>query len=169
MADLTFRTMTDEDRDEVARVGYISWLDNRHYPEWFDPAVEARAENWLKEFVKNPKCDLVVCRTENRVVGWGARDSYDEPGNATHPWDYISDLWIDPAFQGRGIGTSILGELINRMRADNLAKARIEVAQANLRAIDLYIRQGFRETWRGVKMSETLGLPLPRMLLEKPI
>ena len=56
-----------------------------------------------------------------------------------------------------------------RMRAEGLKRAQIEVAQANLRALDLYVRQGFRETWRGVKMSETLGLPLPRILLERPL
>ncbi|RYD17322.1 MAG: GNAT family N-acetyltransferase, partial [Verrucomicrobiaceae bacterium] len=71
--------------------------------------------------------------------------------------------------QGRGMGSAILNALMDRMRAEGLPRARIEVAQANLRAIDLYVRQGFRETWRGVKMSETLGLPLPRILLEKTL
>lgn len=169
MAELTFRTMADEDRDGVARVGYISWLENRHYPEWLDAQIEARVEAFLKEFVKAPKCDVIVCVANGQVIGWGARDSLEEPGNTALPWDYISDLWIDPKWQGKGIGSTLLNQLIERMRADRFDKARIEVAQANLRAIDLYIRQGFRETWRGVRMSETLGLPLPRILLEKPI
>jgi ribosomal-protein-alanine N-acetyltransferase len=169
MTNLTYRTMTEEDQDGVARVGYVSWLDNRHYPEWFDPAVEARAENWLKSFVQNPKCDVVVCLADRMVIGWGARDSHDEPGIAGRPRDYISDLWIDPHWQGRGVGTALLTNLVDRMQAEGLAVAKIEVAQANLRAIDLYVRQGFRETWRGVRMSETLGLPLPRILLEKQI
>lgn len=169
MGELTFRTMTDGDRDGVARVGYISWLENRHYPEWLDARIEARVEAFLKEFVKAPKCDVIVCVADGEVIGWGARDSLEEPGNAALPWDYISDLWIDPKWQGKGIGSTLLNQLIERMRADRFDKARIEVAQANLRAIDLYIRQGFRETWRGVRMSETLGLPLPRILLEKPI
>ena len=167
MTPFLFRTMREEDRDGVASVGFGSWLANRHYPEWLDPAVEARAEAWLREFVKAPKCDIVVCLANEAVVGWGARDSLEEPGNTSQPWNYISDLWIDPQWQGQGIGTRLLAELIDRMRAERFDKARIEVAQANLRAIDLYIRQGFRETWRGVRMSETLGLPLPRILLEK--
>jgi ribosomal-protein-alanine N-acetyltransferase len=102
------------------------------------------------------------------VAGWGARDNYDAAGSGGE-LDYISDLWVDPNTQGKGIGSALLNELMDRMRADGLTRARIEVAQANLRAIDLYVRQGFRETWRGVKMSETLGLPLPRILLERPI
>ncbi|MGV3551847.1 GNAT family N-acetyltransferase [Rhizobium sp.] len=163
-----FRTMTDADRTGVADIGYSSWLANRHYQEWFDPAVEAQVKSWLRDWVKNPKCDVVVCVIDDVVAGWGARDNYENAG-AGGALDYISDLWVDPETQGRGIGSSILNELMDRMRAEGHKRARIEVAQANLRAIDLYVRQGFRETWRGVKMSETLGLPLPRILLERPI
>lgn len=168
MTERLFRTMTDADRTGVADIGYSSWLANRLYQEWFDPAVEERARSWLQEWVKDPKCDVVVCIADGEVIGWGARDNYETPGGGA-PLDYISDLWVSPDAQGRGIGSALLNELIARMRAEGLARARIEVAQANLRAIDLYVRQGFRETWRGVKMSETLGLPLPRILLEKPL
>jgi ribosomal-protein-alanine N-acetyltransferase len=168
MTQRLFRTMTDADRTGVADIGYNSWLANRLYQECFDPAVEARARSWLKDWVKNPQCDVVVCVIDGAVTGWGARDNYEKPG-AGGELDYISDLWVSPDTQGRGVGSAILNELMNRMRADGLARARIEVAQANLRALDLYVRQGFRETWRGVKMSETLGLPLPRILLERPI
>ena len=168
MNERLFRTMTDADRTGVADIGYSSWLANRLYQEWFDPAVEARAKSWLQDWVKDPKCDVVVCVVDGAVVGWGARDNYEAPGSGSD-LDYVSDLWVDPGTQGRGVGSAILSALIDRMRADGLERARIEVAQANLRAIDLYVRQGFRETWRGVKMSETLGLPLPRILLERPI
>jgi [ribosomal protein S18]-alanine N-acetyltransferase len=168
MTERLFRTMTDADQADVAEIGYISWHANRHYQEWFDPAVEARVRSWLKDWVKHPQCDVVVCEVDGKVVGWGARDNYEAAGTGGE-LDYISDLWVDPDTQGRGVGSAILGELIDRMRADGIKRARIEVAQANLRAIDLYVRQGFRETWRGVRMSETLGLPLPRILLEKQI
>jgi [ribosomal protein S18]-alanine N-acetyltransferase len=168
MSERLFRTMTDADRTGVADVGYSSWHANRHYQEWFDTAVESRVKAWLGTWVKDPKCDIVVCVVDDRVVGWGARDNYEAPGCGA-VLDYISDLWISPDAQGRGMGSAILNALMERMRAEGLARARIEVAQANLRAIDLYVRQGFRETWRGVKMSETLGLPLPRILLEKSL
>ena len=163
-----FRTMTDADRTGVADVGYRSWLANRLYQEWFEAAVEERAKSWLQSWVLDPRCDVVVCIVDGAVVGWGARDNYDAAGGGA-PLDYVSDLWVSPDTQGRGIGSALLTELIDRMRAERLERAQIEVAQANLRAIDLYVRQGFRETWRGVKMSETLGLPLPRILLEKSI
>lgn len=166
MTQRLFRTMIDADRMGVADIGYSSWLANRLYQEWFDPAVEARARSWLQDWVKDPKCDVVVCVVDDEVAGWGARDNYERPGGGA-PLDYISDLWVNPDTQGRGIGSAILTELMDRMRAEGLQRAQIEVAQANLRALDLYVRQGFRETWRGVKMSETLGLPLPRILLER--
>lgn len=168
MTERLFRTMTDADRTGVAEVGYNSWLANRLYQEWFDSAVEVRARSWLRNWVKDPRCDVVVCIADGAVVGWGARDNYEAPGGGV-PLDYVSDLWVSPDTQGRGVGSAILNQLMDRMRGEGLKRARIEVAQANLRAIDLYVRQGFRETWRGVKMSETLGLPLPRILLERPI
>ena len=168
MTQRLFRTMTDADRTGVADIGYSSWLANRLYQEWFDPAVEDRTRLWLQDWVQDPKCDVVVCIIDGEVAGWGARDNYQAPGGGA-PLDYISDLWVSPDAQGRGIGSAILNELMDRMKAEGLKRAQIEVAQANLRALDLYVRQGFRETWRGVKMSETLGLPLPRILLERPL
>jgi len=161
------RTMMPEDADAVARIGYESWVEDRFHPEWFGPAVERRVHDAFRKFADDPQADVVVCQVADEIAGWGARDSRDHPGDRSQPWNYISDLWTAPLWQGKGIGTAIIDELLSRMRAEAIETATIEVVEANHKAHRLYLKRGFAEMWRGDTFSETLGLPIRRILLER--
>jgi ribosomal protein S18 acetylase RimI-like enzyme len=59
---------------------------------------------------------------------------------------YLRELVIDPAFQGRGIGTYIIREVLER-GIERGVPVRLQTHIVN-RAADLYRRMGFRETGR---------------------
>jgi ribosomal-protein-alanine N-acetyltransferase len=161
--------MAAADADAVATLGFEAWVARRHYPEWFEPEIESRVLASFRDFAHKAEADIVVCLEEGRLAGWGARDNRDSPGDRLAPWDYISDLWVGPQYQGRGVGSSIIAELIARMCGDGLQEAGIEVVEANLGALKLYQRLGFTEVWRGMVESLSLGKPSPRILLKKAI
>ncbi|CAN7404136.1 GNAT family N-acetyltransferase [Rhizobium sp. LjRoot30] len=163
------RTITSEDADAVARIGYQAWVEHRFHPEWFEPEIERRVLESFHNFALGPQADVVVCQLAGKIAGWGARDSRDHGGDRSHPWNYISDLWISPPWQGKGIGSAIIDELLSRMRAEAIEKATIEVVEANHKAHRLYLHRGFAEIWRGDTFSETLGLPVRRILLERAV
>lgn len=161
--------MAASDVDAVARIGYQAWLSNRPHKDWFRPTVERRVEQSFQDFAARPDAEVIVCLVADVIVGWGARDSRQHPGNQSFGWDYISDLWILPAFQGQGLGTSILRELMARMRTEGIEIATIEAVAANEGALKLYRQIGFHEIWRGEIFSQALGLDTERVLLEKEL
>jgi ribosomal protein S18 acetylase RimI-like enzyme len=65
----------------------------------------------------------------------------DRPGDV-----YLRELVIQPEYQGRGIGTTILRQVMARAQGRGVP-VRLQVLQQN-RAQDLYRRVGFREVGR---------------------
>jgi ribosomal protein S18 acetylase RimI-like enzyme len=56
---------------------------------------------------------------------------------------YIAHLGVEPAMQGHGVGTLLVGHFIELGRAVGLARAELDVAITNPRAQALYERLGF--------------------------
>ena len=161
--------MTAADTGAVAQIGFDAWKSNRIHQSWFEPTVETRVEDGFLTFAGRPDAEVVVAVAENQVIGWGARDSREHPGDRSRGWDYISDIWIAPHWQGKGVGSALIGELIARMCVENLGVASIETDASNDRALSLYKKLGFTEVWQGTDLSPSLGLDQAKVRLEKSI
>lgn len=163
------RNMTASDAGAVARIGYEAWKSNRVHESWCEPSVETRVENCFLTFAGCPDAEVVVAVAAGEIIGWGARDSREHPGDRSRGWDYISDLWIAPHWQGKGVGSALLDELLARMRIENLGVACIETDASNDAALSLYKRAGFVEVWQGTDFSPSLGLDQSKVRLEKSL
>jgi ribosomal-protein-alanine N-acetyltransferase len=163
------RNMTASDAGAVALIGFEAWKSNRIHKNWFEPAVETRVEDGFLTFSSRPDAEVVVAVAAQEVIGWGARDSREHPGDRSRGWDYISDIWIAPPWQGKGVGSALIGELLARMRFENLGVASIETDVSNDAALSLYKRRGFSEIWRGTDFSPSLGLDQAKVRLEKAL
>lgn len=159
--------MVAADVDAVARTGFEAWRAARVHEDWFLADVEERVEAAFVKFARKPDAEVLVAVKNGVVLGWGARDSREYPGDRSRAWNYVSDLWIVPASQGKGVGSLLVGVLLDRMRADSIEVATIEVDHANAPALALYGKLGFEEVWRGKVFSPTLGLNMTKVLLEK--
>ena len=80
-----------------------------------------------------------------------------------HGPDEIKGLYIDPDFQGRGIGSALLEQAENRMREAGITIAHIHSA---LSSQGFYERHGYCEIER-TKHRSRGGLMLPSVRLEK--
>jgi ribosomal protein S18 acetylase RimI-like enzyme len=56
----------------------------------------------------------------------------------------LDELYLKEAWRGKGIGRQAIVFVEEWSRAHGLAAIRLEVAHANLRALELYRRQGFK-------------------------
>jgi ribosomal protein S18 acetylase RimI-like enzyme len=56
----------------------------------------------------------------------------------------LDELYLKEAWRGKGIGRQAIVFAEEWSRARGLAAIRLEVAHANLRALELYRRQGFK-------------------------
>jgi GNAT superfamily N-acetyltransferase len=55
----------------------------------------------------------------------------------------LDELYVKEAWRGKGIGTQAIAFAEDWSRARGLAATRLEVGHANVRALELYQRQGF--------------------------
>ena len=83
--------------------------------------------------------------------------------------DYISDLWVAPGREGRGVGSALLAALEAAIAQAGHGTARLEVLTANARALALYRRRGYRPVWEAFKRDLTLGIELHKTGLAKSL
>lgn len=79
----------------------------------------------------------------------------------------ITDLWVDPEHQGRGVGSALLQALENEIDAAGFETAEIETHARNHRAIDLYKRTGYVVRALSVKYSASLDCDIEKIELTK--
>ncbi len=58
---------------------------------------------------------------------------------------FLDDLYIIPAYRGRGSGRRIIDELVGMARSHGVKALHMEVQGANQRAYDLYTTLGFKD------------------------
>jgi len=159
---MEIRRAVASDKAAIAAVGCRAWISafSRFEPEANGPGVGERTEKVFRSFADDFYPQILLAETAGVILGWGARDT-----NA----DYISDLWIDPAFHRRGIGLTLMDALLAEIVLSGYATARIETHARNLPAIRLYERCGFEVVWRGEGWSDSLGREIEKVRMEAPL
>lgn len=96
------------------------------------------AEASFFRFLSDHWLSVVLIEAEGGIRGWAAREDFD---NA------ISDLWIEPAVQGRGLGAVLLGEIERRVVADGFDVATTKTHARNDRAVTFFRNRGYGVSW----------------------
>ncbi|EJN04828.1 N-acetyltransferase [Phyllobacterium sp. YR531] len=144
---VVIRRATGADIPAIAAVGSSAWASNIFSFEPELPGMRAHVEKAFREFAETSFPTVTIAEVEQIVVGWGAREEDN---------DYISDLWVEPAVQGQGIGSSLLREMKNAILQAGYLKARISTHARNTGAIRLYQREGFNIVEQGPEWSTSL-------------
>lgn len=153
--------MTVGDHTSVASVGFAAWRSSGPLDANFgNPAIIEAARREFSIYPANAKGEVVVAEIDGCVVGWIARED--------HP-DHISDLWVDPVYQSRGIGSMLIEHVCARMAACGMAAATIDTHANNTGAIRLYERCGFEIAWRGEEYDRALAVNLQKVHLKKTL
>ncbi|OWV73682.1 acetyltransferase [Rhizobium sp. R339] len=158
---LTIRTITPADHKTVGAVGFAAWAAGEAFEDCYrDPDVMAKVRQEFVVFPHETKGEIFVAELADDIVGWRARE--DER-------NYVSDLWVHPDYQGKGVGRALLLHLCELMAAEGLATARLDTHARNARAIRLYERCGFSIIWQGIEFSKSMGVPLEKVHMEKSL
>ena len=84
---------------------------------------------------------MLVARTvgapEGPILGFNIIRQADDEAE-------ILSVAVDPKGRGRGLGKSLMREAILRLRADRVEKLILEVDGANMSAVSLYKKLGFK-------------------------
>ena len=98
------------------------------------------APTWWAELAARPRRAYVVARASSDpaapVMGYAGLDLAGDTGD-------VMTVAVDPAYQGRGVGDALVGELVQRARDRGATALLLEVRADNTPALRLYERHGF--------------------------
>lgn len=82
---------------------------------------------------------FLVADVNGKVVGYAVTTLERVAGSAQ-----LLNLAVDRRYRGRGIGSSLLREIIKRVRTDGASKIYLQVRVSNSKAIRLYLNFNFQ-------------------------
>ena len=104
-------------------------------------------------FGANPQFHAVIAEWQGQPAGYALFFSYYSTWRGAGL--YLEDLFVRPAFRGRGIGTALFASVARAGEQENRAFIRWEVLNWNQPAIALYKSLGadFLDDWRAVLLA----------------
>lgn len=106
------------------------------------PTLEERRP-WFDQFAPSGLHQLLVAVEDERVLGYASSSAYRAHPSFAATVEF--SIYLAPASAGRGVGTSLYRELIERVRAAGAATVVAGVALPNPASVALHRRLGFRE------------------------
>ena len=160
MALIHIRPARMAELDRLAAIGLAAW--QRGIAPLVPGLVwdRVRAANPFRAFLRHRREAVVVAEMAGEPAGIAARDDGS---------DYISDLWVSPLHEGRGVGSALLQSLEEAIAELGHGRARLEVLTSNVRALALYRRRGYRPVWESFKRDVTLGIELHKTGMAKSL
>lgn len=144
MASIT-RRATLADARPIAALQIQAWL--RNYQDFVDPRHFAGADEdertavWT-EYLSFGPASTFVMEVAGVVRGFATVGPSREEGAAGAEGE-IWALYVDPAAQGAGVGTALLAEAVQALRAAGQATAILRTLEGNGLARTFYERQGW--------------------------
>lgn len=131
---LSLRPARSVESGRLAEIGLLAW--ETAITNWGENADTLRenARRAYIDFCVNHWPVILVADWDGEPVGWGACEKSD---------DLVTDLWVMPEFQGRGVGTRLLGHIEQQIAGRGYHQARLDTHARNHRAIKLYKELGY--------------------------
>jgi ribosomal protein S18 acetylase RimI-like enzyme len=104
------------------------------YPDDSAEFERAKVEKMVREGV------ALVAEEDGRPVGYALARFGDRPTTV-----YVTDLWVDAASRGRGLGRELLQEVAGRASARGSTHVLLDADARNTEAFSFYLRLGFQE------------------------
>lgn len=154
------RSARPHETDALAQIGLAAWQKGIAPLVSVNVAAAIEQTNPFLPFVRELGSRILVAETDGEPAGLGACEHGD---------DVISDIWVDPAFEGRGAGSALMKALESQIAHRGYRQARIQVAAQNARALQLYQHLGYQVRWRKVAFDPILRIDLEKVGLSKAL
>ncbi len=158
MADFIVREARPEDVEAIADITYRGWdgvtigeaLEKRHGKLGDRTWRERKRDEIVAQFERRPQ-EFFVAELDGRVVGY-ASYWYEEERRLGH----VGNNCVDPDFRGRGIGTALIGRVLERLRELGARVAMVTTLEHDLPARRVYEKHGFKLLLKSVFYSMDL-------------
>lgn len=150
--------MRAEDWPAVRRI-YQQGIDTGHAT--FEDTVPAWA-SWDADHLL--ACRLVA-RESGRLVGWAALSPVSR--RCVYAGVAEVSVYVDAGARGRGIGTALLGALVEASEGEGIWTLQAGILPENAASVALHERCGFRIVGRRERLGEMHGVWRDVLLLER--
>ena len=135
--EIVVRDATSEDANEIAdvltstKLDMEAWCGNRAFV----------AEN-LQKFLKKKQLTVLVAELNSSIVGFISCSVFPSFWECQKQ-GLIVDLFVHPAYQGKGVGSKLLETLVKKADVENIAELHVSTEGGNIKAQKLYRKLGF--------------------------
>ncbi|HHW09738.1 MAG TPA: GNAT family N-acetyltransferase [Firmicutes bacterium] len=142
---MIIRDYKPEDRDAVERITYKAWSgvsiahlrEQRYGIIGGVPWQKQKAESILRKCDTHPE-QVIVAEIDGQVVGY-ATLLFSQNGEI----GVVGENAVDPAYQGRGIGTQLIANILDRLLAAGVRILEVQTFEHDAPARKVYERLGF--------------------------
>jgi ribosomal-protein-alanine N-acetyltransferase len=157
---ITLRRARPDEPEALGDLGFAAWQASAFAVNDAGRVDRGRLRGEFRGFGATHAATILVAEAGGRLLGWGAREHQDQ---------LISDLWVAPEAQGRGVGGALLAALIAEIAAAGHLSAELETLASNAQAVGFYRRHGFVVAWRAEKFSQALGYAIDKVGMTKTL
>lgn len=156
---ITIRQAREEEASALAVIGLRAWEDATRTIETNDDMRE-NAHAAFAHFTAHAWRSVTIADAGGVLAGWGAREGGD---------DMITDFWIDPLCQRRGIGARLLSEIERQIIAAGFSCAHLESHTGNEKALSFFAKNGYSVSWLSMKYARRLDREVQTIGLRKQL
>ncbi len=127
---------------------------------WRDRSHAGQCPSRLLNFTHSSWITISVIEKSGHPAGWAAREALDEN---------ITDFWIDPDYQGLGLGKALLAEIEQEIVRQGFSKASLETHARNREAVDFFEKHGYTVHWLTVAYNPKLDRDVQSVGLSKQL
>ncbi len=157
MKTFEIRSARSKDIPQIGSVGLASWRRGvgPHVPQVAHDTISKAS---FTDFASACLDQIVVAVAKARVLGFAATEHAD---------NFITDLWIDPDHESRGLGTALVEEAERRISARGYNTAEISALIQNERALALYHHMRYGKVRETTRFNEDLQCEITSIRLRK--
>jgi ribosomal-protein-alanine N-acetyltransferase len=153
------RNARQDDELALVQIGLLSW--EKAMGAVGDPSsMRESALAAFRDFVSSSWLTILVIEAHGTVAGWAACENRD---------DLITDFWIDPQFEGQGLGKALLADIEADIVRRGFDKARVETHAQNDGAVGFFEKQGYSVHWLSSAYQPKIDRDIQSMGLSKQL
>jgi len=156
---ITIRSARQADAPILSAIGLLAW-EEASAAIGVTEELRGNARVAFESFTQSAWGAITLAECDGAIAGWAARENFD---------DTITDFWIAPSFQRRGIGSQLLIEVERQITERGFASAKLESHSQNEAAVSFFCKHGYRVSWLSVKYLQKLDREVQSIGLEKQL
>jgi [ribosomal protein S18]-alanine N-acetyltransferase len=156
---LTIRNAREDEAGLLTQIGLRAWAQAMGAIGGSDE-LQDNAFAAFSHFVQSSWLTITVIEDNGVVAGWAAREGLDET---------ISDFWIDPDHQRRGLGAALIGEVEKEIVHQGFDRAKLETHAHNTDAVNFFEKNGYAVNWLSVAYAPKLDQDVQSVGMSKQL